>query len=136
MSKSMFILVLTAKSYRESIRSLTGHVCRLHLFRSRYLHPNHSCCHLLQPDVWTLLTSLVSNSESATASRSIISSVRKPENRSLLSESLKRYVLKTVNVFLRLDFQKLSHFRFVHKDNAKWFRGSSGSLILLFKRFS
>ena len=38
----------------------------------------------------------------------------------LLSESLKRSVLKTGNAFLRLDFQKLSHFRFVHKDGAKW----------------
>ena len=25
-------------------------------------------------------------------------------------------------MFLRLDFQKLSHFRFIHKDNAKWCR--------------
>ena len=52
-----------------------------------------------------------------------------------LSESLKRSVLKTGNAFLQLDFQKLSHF--VHKDNAKWRRGSSGSrVLLLFTRFS
>ena len=35
--------------------------------------------------------------------------------------------MKTSNAFLRLDFQKLSHFRFVHKDNANGVGGSSGS---------
>ena len=100
--------------------SLIGCVRRLHLFRSRYLHPNHHCCQLLQSDVWTLLTSLVSNSECATASLSIISSAWKPENHLSSSESLKRSVLKTSNAFFGLDFQELSHFRFVHKDNAKW----------------
>ena len=45
--------------------------------------------------------------------------------------------LKTGNTFLRPDFQKLSHFRFIHKDNAKWRGGSSGNLVLLlFTRFS
>ena len=112
-------------------------VRRLHPFRSQYLHPNHHCCQLLQSDVWPLLTSLTSNSRSATASWSTISSAQKPENRSLLSESLKRSVLKTSNAFFRLDFQKLSHFRFILKDNAKWCGGSSGSLTpLLFMRFS
>ena len=49
---------------------------------------------------------------------------------------MKRSVLKTSNAFLRLSFQKHSHFRFVHKDNAKWCRVSSGSLVLLlFTRF-
>ena len=92
---------------------------------------------ILQSDVWTLQTSLTSNSESATASQSMISSVQKPENRLSLSESLKRSVLKTGDVFLRLDYQKLSHFRFIHKDNATWRGGSGGSLILLlFTRFS
>ena len=131
MSKSLFILVLTVNW------SLIGNVCRLHPFWSQYLHPNHHCCQLLQSDLWTLLTSLTSKSESAIASWSIISSARKPVNRSLLSESLKRSILKTGNAFLRLHFQKLSHFRFIHKDNAKWCGGSSGSLILLlFTRFS
>ena len=65
-----------------------------HPFRSRYLHPNHHCCQFLQSNVWALLTSLTSKSESATASRSTISSARRPENRSL-SESLKRSILKT-----------------------------------------
>ena len=135
MSKSVFILVLTASSYSESI------VDRLrlptHPFRSRYLHPNHLCCQLLQSGVWTLLTSLTSKSESATASRNTISSAQKPKIRSPLSESLKRSVLKTGCAFLRLDFQKLSHFRFVHKDHAKWLGGSSGSrVLLLLTRFS
>ena len=80
---------------------------------------NHHCCQIIQSDVWTLLTSLTLKSESATASRSTISSARKPKNCSS-SESLKRCVSKTSNAFLLLDFQKLSHFRFVHKDNAKW----------------
>ena len=45
--------------------------------------------------------------------------------------------MKTGNAFLRLDFQKLSHFRFEHKDNANGAGGSSGSLVLLlFTRFS
>ena len=45
--------------------------------------------------------------------------------------------MKTGNAFLRLDFQKLSHFRFKHKDNANGEGGSSGSLVLLlFTRFS
>ena len=42
----------------------------------------------------------------------------KPKNRSSLFESLKRSVLKTGNTFLRLNFQKLFHFHFIHKDNA------------------
>ena len=99
-------------------RSSIGRVLRLHLFLSRYLHPNYHCCHLLQSDVWTLLISLRSKSESATASQSTISSAWKPKNRSSLSESFKRSVLKTNNAFLQLDFQKLSHFCFIHKDNA------------------
>ena len=99
-------------------RSSIGCVRQLHQFQSRYLHPNHYCCQLLQSDVWTLLTSLTSKSESATASRSTMSSARKPKNRLSLSESLKRSILKTGNVCLRLDFQKLSHFHFVHKDMA------------------
>ena len=102
----MFILVLTANSYGESIvywpRSLTASV------PLRYLHLNHHCCQLLQFGVWTLLTSLMSKSESATAFQSTISSARKSKNRSSSSESLKRSVLKTGNAFLRLDFQKLS----------------------------
>ena len=108
-----------------------GCVRRLHPFWSRYLHLNYHCCQLLQSDVWTLLTSLTSNSESATAPGSIISSAQKPENRLSLSESLKRSFLKTGNAFLWLDFQKLPHFCFVHKDNAKWRGGSRGSLVLL-----
>ena len=92
--------------------------CRPDPFRSRYLHPNHHCCQLLQSNVWTLLTSLMRKSESATASRSTISSAQKPKNRSSLSESLKRSVSITGNAFLRLDFQKHSQFHFVHKDNA------------------
>ena len=114
-------------------RSSISRVRRLHPFRSRYLHPNHHCCQLLQSDVWTLLTSLTLKSESAIASRSTISSARKPKNRLSLSESLKRSVLKTGNAFLRLNFQKVSHFRFEHKDNAKWRRSI---VILLFMRFS
>ena len=114
-----------ANSFGESV----GHIRWLHPFRSRYLHPNYHCCHLLQSDVGTLLTSLTSTSESATASLSTISSARKPKNRLSLSEPLKRSVLKTGNAFLWLNFQKRSHFRFVHKDNAKWCRGSSRSLI-------
>ena len=44
---------------------------------------------------------------------------------------------KTGNAFLRLEFQKRSHFHFVHKDNANGAGGSSGSLVLLlFTRFS
>ena len=83
-----------------------------------------------------VLTSLTSNSESATAFQSIISSAWRLKSRSSLSESLKRSVLKTGNAFLQLNFQKLSHFCFVHKDNAKWRGGSSGSLVLLlFTRF-
>ena len=118
-------------------RSSVGRVLRLNPFKSRYLHPSHHYCQLLQSDVWTLLTSLTSKSKSATASQSTISSARKPKNRSSLFESLKRSVLKTGNAFLRLDFQKLSHFCFVHKDNAKWREGGSGSLVLLlFTRFS
>ena len=118
-------------------RSSIGRVRRLHPFRSRYLHPNHHCCQLLQSDVWTLLTSLTLKSESAIASRSTISSARKPKNRLSLSESLKRSVLKTGNAFLRVNFQKVSHFRFEHKDNAKWHGRSSRSLVLLlFMRFS
>ena len=118
-------------------RLLIGHVRRLHPFQSQYLHPNHHCCQLLQSHVWTLLTSLRSKSESAIASWSTISSARKPKNHLSLSESLKRSILKTGNMFLWLDFQKLSHFRFIHKDNAKWCGGSSGSLVLLlFTRFS
>ena len=81
-----------------------------------HLHPNHRCCQLLKSNVWTLLTSLTSMSEPAAASRSTISSAHKLKNRSSLSESLKRSVLKTGNTFLHLDFQKLSHFRFVYKD--------------------
>ena len=117
-------------------RSSIGHVRQFHPFRSRYLHPNHHCCQLFHFDVWTLLTSLTSNSESAKTSQSI-SSVRKPENRLSLSELLKRSILKICNAFLWPDFQKLSHFHFVHKDNAKWRGRSSGSLVLLlFTRFS
>ena len=73
------------------------------------------CC---QYSSQTLLASLTSMLESATASRSTKSSARKRKNRSSLSESLKRSILKTINVFLQLDFQKLSHFRFIHKDSA------------------
>ena len=51
--------------------------------------------------------------------------------------SSKRPVSKTGNAFLRLDFKKLSHFRFEHKDNANGAGGSSRSLVLLlFTRFS
>ena len=114
-----------------------GHAHWFHLFWLRSLYPNHHCCQLLQSDVWTLLTSLTSKSKSATASQSTITSARKPQNRSSLSESLKRSILKTSNAFLRLNFQKLTHFCFVDKDNAKWRKGSSGSLVLLlFTRFS
>ena len=45
-------------------------------------------------------------------------------------------ILKTGNAFLQFDFQKLSYFRFVHKDNAKWHSWSSRSpVLLLFTRF-
>ena len=117
-------------------RSLIGCVCHLHPLQSQYLHPKYHCCHLLQAHVWTLLTLLMSESESATTSRSTISSARKPKNHSLLSESLKRSVLKTSNVFLWLDFQKLSlSHRTQRRCKMAW--GSSGSLILLlFTRFS
>ena len=100
-------------------QSPIGRVRRLHLSRSRYVHPNYHCCQLLQSNVWTLLTSLMSKSESATASRSTISLAWKAKNLSLLCESLKRSVLKTGNALLRLEFHKLSHFHFIHKDNAK-----------------
>ena len=51
--------------------------------------------------------------------------------------SSKRPVSKTSNAFLRLDFKKLSHFRFEHKNNTNGAGGSSGSLVLLlFMRFS
>ena len=76
---------------------LIGRVCRLHPFQSWYLHPNYHCCQALQSNVRTLLTSLMSKSQ---------------------FQSWKRSVFKTSNAFLRLDFQELPHFRFVHKDNA------------------
>ena len=54
----------------------------------------------------------------------------------LMSESLKRSILKTGHTFFNSTF-KNSHFCFVHKDNAKWCGRSSGSLILLlFTRFA
>ena len=44
---------------------------------------------------------------------------------------------KPATRFFDFDFQKLSHFRFEHKDNANGAGGSSGSLVLLlFTRFS
>ena len=113
-------------------RTLIGRVHRLHPFRLQYLCPNHHCSHLLQSDVWTLLTSLKSKFESTTAPQSTLSSAQ-----SSLSESSKRPVSKTGSAFLRLDFKKLSHFRFEHKDNANGAGGSSRSLVLLlFMRFS
>ena len=118
-------------------RSSFSRVRQVHPFWSQHLHPNHHCCQLLQYDVRTLLTSLKLKSESVTASRSTMSPAWKSKNHSSLSKSLKRYVLKTSTTFLQLDFQKLSHFRFIHKDNAKWRGGSSVSLVLLlFTRFS
>ena len=129
----MFILFFTAISYCESI----GRIRRLHLFWSRYLRPIHHCSHLLQSDVWILLTSLILKSESAAASGSTISSARKPLNPFSLSESSNRPVSKTGNVFLRLDFKILSHFCFEHKDDVNGAGGSSRSLVLLlFTRFS
>ena len=118
-------------------RSSTGRVRRLHPFRSRYLRPNHHCSHLLQSNEWTLLTSLTSKSESAKASQA---QYLQYESHRIVHHCLissKRPVSKTGNAFLRLDFKKLSHFRFEHKDNANGAGGSSGSLVLLlFTRFS
>ena len=39
-------------------------------------------------------------------------------------------VSKTGNAFLRLDFQKLSYFRFLHKDNAKGAGGRWGGVVV------
>ena len=112
--------------------SSISRVHQLHPFQSWYLHPNRCCCQLLQSDVWTLLTSLTLKFESATAVRSTISSARKPKNHS--SEEIH---LENRQLISSTDFQKVSHFRFVHKDNAKWCGESSGSLVLLlFTRFS
>ena len=84
------------------------------------------------------MTSLMSKSESATASRNTISSARKPKKRSSLSESLKRSVLKTGNAFLWLELKNSLTFASYTKimQNGTGEGGSSRSLVLLlFTRF-
>ena len=130
----MFILVLTANSYVESIvdhpRSPTTPVpTAISSSKSPLLSVTPVRC-------MNTANFINVKVQVATPFQSTISSVRKPKNRLSSSESLKRSVLKTGNVFLQLDFQKPSHLCFVHKDNVKWCGGSSGSLVLLlFTRF-
>ena len=115
MSKSVFVLVLMAISYSESmvdrLRSPTPPV-------SIAISSSQSPLLSVTPVQCTDTANFISVGVRVCYSfpkHNIFSTKAKELS---LSELLKRSILKTGNAFLRLDFQKLSHFRFVRKDNA------------------
>ena len=113
-------------------RSLIGRVCRLHPFdRSRYLHPNHHRCQLLQSDVWTLSHFInVEVRVCYSFSKHIIFSTKAIESFAAV------WIVKETRLE---NWQRVSSTRLsktlslslpTHRQ-CKWRGGSSGSLILL-----
>ena len=135
-SKSVFILVLTAISYGESIvdrpRSPTPPV-------PIAISSSESPLLSFTPVRWMNTANFINIKVRVcySFSKHNIFSTKAIESFIIVWYRRRDPVSKTGNAFLRLDFQKLSHFCFEHKDNANGAGGSSRSLVLLlFTRFS
>ena len=123
MSKSVFILVLTVNSYSESIvdqpRAPAPPVpIAIFSSQSPLLSVTPFRCmdtaNFINVKVWVCYSFLKHNVFSAKAKESFV-----------VTWIIEEIHLENRQRVSHLDFQKLSHFRFIHKDNAKWHGGSA-----------